>query len=124
MPVTVRGTDILFNDGTTQSTAAGAITTTSVLNATAAASAGAVGTYGFFKDTVGSTHVYEAGTTLAGSNLRWAAAPLVSVTGGPPPSSNNAPSGTWRLMGYSNFYPGDYSNPGRYVILSVWLRIS
>jgi hypothetical protein len=122
MSVTVRGGDILFNDGTTQSTANNLpANTTNVLNATAAASAGAVGTYGFFRDAVSSTHTYEAGTTLAGSNLRWAAAEFGS---GALTSSNNAPSGTWRLMGYSNYFGGDYSTQARVLVLSVWLRIS
>lgn len=122
MAVTVRGTDIVFNDGTTQSTANNLpANTTNVLNATAAASAGAVGTYGFFRDMNSSIHIYQAGTTLAGSNLRWAAA---LFGGGAQVNSNNAPSGTWRLMGYSDFHPGDYVTISRNTILSVWLRIS
>jgi RsiW-degrading membrane proteinase PrsW (M82 family) len=80
MPVTVRNTDILFNDGTTQTTAAGAVTTAAVLNATAGASAGAVGTY-YLRRSSGSS--WSSGTTIAGSSM---------ATG---------LSGTWRAMGGS-----------------------
>ena len=121
MPVTVRGGDILFNDGTTQSTAAGALNTTAVLNATAGASVGAVGTYGFFKDNVTTDHEYAPGTTLAGSSLRYAGA---FVGGGELPSSTTAPAGTWRLMGWSRYRGGTYFISPITAVLSVWLRIS
>ena len=109
MPVTVRGTDILFNDGTTQSTAAGAPSTTQVLNATAAASVGAVGTYAELVDLAFTSR--SPGETVAGSGLRY--------TGGG--IEGSTPSGTWRLMGQT-FY-------GTYIFqqnfrTSVWLRIS
>ena len=77
MPVTVRGGDILFNDGSTQSTAAGAVTTSAVLNATAGASGNAIGSYALTVDFGGS---FSINSTRAGS----------SVAGGL--------SGTWRAM--------------------------
>lgn len=80
------------------------ITTSSVLAATAGASAGAVGTYAFlYAEPISSTA--PPGTTTSGSNLQYA-----SVTGGGN-SFGSSPSGTWRLMGY-----GERA--------SVWLRIS
>jgi hypothetical protein len=106
MPVTVRNTDILFNDGTTQSTAAGAPTTAQILNATAGASAGAVGTYADLK--FNSVVAAMFGTTAAGSNLRYS-----SGNGG---STQGTPAGTWRLMGSIDSY---FGSPA-----SVWLRIS
>jgi hypothetical protein len=121
MPVTVRGGDILFNDGTTQSTAAGALNTTAVLNATAGASVGEVGTYGFFVEMIRTNHTYTPGTTLAGSSLRYASAFLGAGTLA---TSNIAPAGTWRLMGWSQYQAGDYFNAAIPALLSVWLRIS
>ena len=72
MPVTLRNTDILFNDGSTQSTA---FNTTGVLNATAGASAGAVGTYG----NAFRSSPLSVGTTYAAASLGFSA-------------------GTWRCM--------------------------
>lgn len=110
MPVTVAGTTITFNDGTVQSTAAGAVTTTSVLNATAGATYGGVGTYIFAYAVVGSPPV--PGGTIAGSSLRAAHAGrwgdqcgnfYISGNGTSPTfNSTVALSGTWRLMGYMN----------------------
>ena len=98
MAVTVRGTDILFNDGTTQSTAAGAVTTTAVLNATAGAASKAVGTYGWHQVQ------YTLGSTVSGSSLGFG-------------------SGTWRCMTFSGAYvPYNYTN--HYVQGSLLLRIS
>jgi hypothetical protein len=59
MPVTVRNTDILFNDGTTQSTAAGGVPT----------AFGAVGTYAVLMMAV-NTNLGVDGT-IAGSSLRF-----------------------------------------------------
>lgn len=111
MTITVGGTTITFNDGTTQSTAAGAPTTTQVLNATAGASIGAVGTYAFMYNTAGGETT--PGTTRAGSVLRytpvaanWASTPI--------------PSGTWRCMGYLS----NAGCVGSYGLVTVFLRIS
>lgn len=111
MPVSVRGTDILFNDGTTQSTAGGAPTTTQVLNATAGAAAGAVGTYAWLYYTLNTPASIAAGGTAAGSNLRYAGTD--GMTG---VAFSGTPSGTWRLMGYLV--------PNGSVNASSWLRIS
>jgi hypothetical protein len=81
-------------------------TTQQVLDATAGASVGAVGTYAFLR--FNSITSAAAGTTHAGSGLRYSnAAGTISGT----------PSGTWRIMGYSD---------GTAVIncTSVFLRIS
>ncbi len=98
MSVTVGGTGVTFNDGTVQTTA---LTTTSVLNATAAASAGAVGTYAYLAIASSVT----AGSTYAGSSLSWTGQHNGSslsfgnnvVSGG----LGGTQAGTWRAMGYS-----------------------
>lgn len=97
MPTTLRNTDILFNDGSTQSTAAGAVSTTSVLNATAGASAGAVGTYALITraplpDTSSPGSGLNAGATVAGSSWFYSDGLGIRL-------STTALSGTWRLMG-------------------------
>lgn len=79
------------------------ITTSSVLAATAGATAGAVGAYGFFAYNGAGTPA--PGATTAGSNLNYS-----SVSSGGTIQSTS-PSGTWRQMGY-----GDRN--------STWLRIS
>lgn len=91
MAVTVGGTSITFNDGTTQSTAAGAVTTTQVLNATASAAYGAVGTYTY---AYSSPPALNPGATIAGSGLRFLDSSGVAY--------NPGLSGTWRNMGGSN----------------------
>jgi hypothetical protein len=106
------GTDIPSTTGTGASgtwgisisgnaTSVSSVTTSQVLNATAGASAGGVGTYGYFA--IASD--VSPGSTYAGSSLQW--------TGGYNGTSlsigNNvvsggyggSVSGTWRAMGYS-----------------------
>ena len=103
MPVSIQGTQIVFNDGTTQGTAATSANTTNVLNATASASAGAVGTYSLLASQSGAN---ANNSTLAGSNLRYAAgSDWDRVTTVP---------GTWRCMGW---------NSGGSIV-TLWLRIS
>ena len=119
MAVTVRGTDILFNDGTTQSTAAGAITTTSVLNATAGASVGAVGSYAYLVSAV--TGATAPGGTKAGSSLRYASSRIVGAASGAT-SGSPIPAGTWRCMGYDGTFTDAYNNVTGFATL--WLRIS
>lgn len=92
MPVTVRGGDIVFNDGTVQSTAGGSVNTTAVLNATAGGSAGAVGVYAFCR---GSSSGYNPGDTAAGSALYFSDSEDVV-------SGSYIPVGTWRCMGRLN----------------------
>lgn len=112
MAVTVGGTSITFNDGTTQTTAAGgAPTTAQVLNATAGASVGAVGTYAILRTETTTGALQNPGATRAGSTLRYTEA-SGSVNAG-------TPAGTWRLMGGSYDLGVGYSQA-----TSVWLRIS
>lgn len=119
MPVTVRGTDILFNNGTTQNTAA-VVDTTSVLNATAGASVGAVGTYGFFFRELGNNTTLAAGSTSAGSSLQYSGADYNGASGGI--FGSPSPAGTWRLMGR---LVGNIIDYGTFNLKSsVWLRIS
>ena len=74
MPTTLRNTDILFNDGSTQSTAGQPTSTALVLSATASASAGAVGTYGWTEITT------TPGTTYPASSLGISAGTWRSMT--------------------------------------------
>lgn len=97
MPVTLRNTDILFNDGTTQTTAAYGVTTYSVLNATAGASAGDVGTYAVRRSATSSG--WSSGSTVSGSTV-------------------GGLSGTWRAMGPSR--PNEFNKDQ----IGVYLRIS
>lgn len=71
--------------------------------------AGAVGTYALLY--AGTTSGYFPGTTVAGSNLEWAAA-----SGLREPQEN--PPGTWRLMGHVRI------NGTAEDRTSIWLRIS
>lgn len=111
MPTTLRNTDILFNNGTTQSTA---FNDSAVLNACAAASVGAVGTYAILRSA--NTVTVSPGGTKAGSNLRYATTGGVSVT-------SPTPAGTWRCMGYDDSSANPYE-PASYTTTTVWLRIS
>lgn len=105
MAVTVGGTSITFNDGTVQSTAAGAVTTTAVLNATAGSSVGAVGTYAFLFTQSQSSNpgALAPGSTVAGSTQRYA-----NTAAAP---NSYIPAGTWRCMGYTPSVPGENPNP-------------
>lgn len=93
--------------------ACGDPTTTQVLNATAGASVGAVGTYAFMNEDALNRPYRLAGSTLAGSSLFYAR------LGGSGNCDETSASGTWRLMG--QYHPttsyNDYPT-------SVWLRIS
>jgi hypothetical protein len=121
MPTTLRNTDILFNDATTQSTAA-IVSTTTVANATANIAAGAVGSYMFA--TSSSTDL-AFGSTRAGSSLNPTSAAVgVNVTSGQITSFavGAAQSGTWRAMGLY-----DWASPdgfGTMTGATLWLRIS
>ena len=141
MPTTLRNTDILFNDGTTQSTAAtsgGLVTTANVLNATAGASHQAVGTYTVAWNT--TTGNVASNGTIAGSSLRFTSA-SVNTTGSPadifakpitastvfPTANTTALTGTWKNMGgfcrgRIGFAVGYDSNYAWYA--SLWLRIA
>lgn len=103
--------NVLQSNGTTWvSSAVPAPSTTDVLNATAAATYGGVGTYIFAYAVSGSPPA--PGGTIAGSSLRAAHAGrwvdacgnyfIVGNGTAPPYNSAVALSGTWRLMGYMN----------------------
>lgn len=113
MATTLRNTDILFNDGTTQSTA---LSTTSVLNATAGAAVGAVGSYAFLSR-FPSYSSYTPGTTVAGSSLKYSGGNGTAIT------SSSIPAGTWRCMGYA-LVQDDGSGGYAAISASLWLRIS
>lgn len=102
MPTTLVSNGVQFPDNSVQTTAGGAVNTTTVLNATAGLSAGAVGTYGFHYNATGSN--FGVGATTAGSNLRW------TNTAG---NILSNPAGTWRCLG------DGYNSAG-----TVWIRIS
>jgi hypothetical protein len=140
MPVTVRNTDILFNDGSTQSTAAGAVTTAAVLNATAGASFGGVGTYAVLMMAANTN--LAAGATIAGSSLRdvgiggqtQLSTPYnggQTVSGPSYPFGGTAMSGTWRKMS-AGVTHGTYAVPAAYGTMTtawawayaLYLRIS
>jgi hypothetical protein len=91
-------------------------TTAQVLTATAGASAGAVGTYGFFGYT--PVTAVALNTTVAGSTLVPAGVIRRSDDIGAPINSGSAQSGTWRCMGYSP------TGSGALGAATVWLRIS
>lgn len=103
MAITVSGTSITFNDGTTQTTAGGAPTTAQVLSATAGASAGAVGTYAI---RWAANTSWTAGSTVAGSTV---------ATG---------LSGTWRAMMASFYVYSTPTCPPNPYYHGVYLRIS
>lgn len=128
MPITVAGTQIVFNDATVQTTApttASLVTTAGVLNATAGASVGAVGTYALMGDTNGTNNI--PGSTKAGSQLRYAGINSFGGWGGGQTSllalgyTSTTPAGTWRCMGYSVVGTTEI---GSYYGGTLWLRIS
>ena len=97
MAVTINGTNgIVFNDGTTQSTA---ITSTTVLNAIAGQAIGAVGTVAVLLNW--TTTNITPDSTVAGSNLgrfsTGAANPFSGISGGAT-TLGTAQSGTWRAL--------------------------
>ena len=85
------------------------VTTNDVLNATAGASVGAVGTYALLRFIAATAA--SPGTTHSGSSLYYA-----SASGGAPGSVS--PSGTWRLMGAT------LSGAANDTYASLFLRIS
>jgi hypothetical protein len=121
---TANNTTFLRGDGT-WATAGGDPTTAQVLNATAGASVGAVGTYAYLSSTHNSLSIltYNPGATVAGSSLVYAG----GFASGTNNNGNNyvsgtSPSGTWRCMGYSQ--NGNVSSYGIQRSGTLWLRIS
>lgn len=87
------------------SSAAGGVvsaTTANVLNATAGASTGAVGTYAFLKSSSNGVG-YTPGTLYAGFSYTGYKTPTFASTG------TGAPAGTWRAMGYTTTVVGEAS---------------
>lgn len=95
--------------------------TDTVLTATAAASAGAVGTYMMARLNNGNLwpFVFATGSTVAGSNLCPAA--IMKNSGGTfsMSISPTALSGTWRFMSYADVGSSSFLD-----IVGLWLRIS
>jgi hypothetical protein len=107
MATVISGTTITFNDNSTQ--------TTNVPNATAALTAGTLGSYALCTYP-GNGAVRSADFTIAGSSLRYS--DTISSVGG-------TPSGSWRLMGNLGSFAtgGGKVPPGTgYAVTSVWLR--
>jgi hypothetical protein len=100
------GNVLTSNGSTWESTAPAAPTTTQVLNATASATAGGVGTYAY----LAYSSAFNQGDTASGSSLAFTA--IWDTRGGY--FNTNYATGTWRAMGAS---PGN-------VMASVWLRIA
>jgi len=93
------------------------LTTNAVLSATAAAAAGAVGTYAFLRryTNIGYTN---PGTILAGSSLGWNNGSGVGTSAG---IDIIKPPGTWMLMGLAD---GSTSSTSTGTAASLWLRIA
>jgi hypothetical protein len=85
------------------------ITTSRVLEATAGAAFGAVGTYAWVNQSGSNVAALEAGSTYSGSNLRaggiWSGSTALAENASTSSAdfwrSNTALSGTWRAMGTS-----------------------
>lgn len=105
---------VTFGDSTSQTTANNLpANTTNVLNATAGASVGAVGTYAACYNSANNA-TDTPGATIAGSQL------LYSTTQTAGTQSVIRPAGTWRLMGRTI---GNVDGVAFYAP-SLWLRIS
>ena len=98
----------------------GSVTTTSVLNATAGATAGGVGTYAFLRDMTNSTTNIDQGTLIAGANLRFASSTFDAASSQWIIDTGQTPSGTWMLLGYGSRSIG--TTTFRYA--SLFLRVS
>jgi hypothetical protein len=95
-------------------------TTAQVLNATAGAAAGDVGTYAFARQT--NTTSYAFGATIAGGSLSPAGQiGIFNFAATSAPTSSGTLSGTWRCMGYA---PYASSCCGPRTTGTLWLRIS
>lgn len=125
MPVTINGTSgIVFNDATTQSTSNNLpANATNVLNVTAAASVGTVGTYAFLirASNSGNTtgNALGAGGTVAGSAMLYVGEGVGAQTS----TSSGTLAGTWRCMGHMPAVWDNYANTTNYG-RTLFLRIS
>jgi hypothetical protein len=117
MAITISGTTLTYNDGSTD--------TTDTENTTAGLSAGAIGSYAQLMFP-GNNAFRTPGYTIAGSSLRYATAGGQTGT----PTAPTTPGGSWRLMGElpSVFTPpfptpkGTGGGTTAYTTTSVWLR--
>lgn len=90
-----------------------------------AGAVGAIGTYAFLVPTGGDTD-YSAGSTLAGTSLRYAGVQYNNAsTSWATIVLSGTPDGTWRCMGYSLNTP-NYNPPAPddLITATLWLRIS
>lgn len=117
MAITISGTTLTYNDGSTD--------TTDTENTTAALSVGAIGSYAQLMYPGNNVH-RTPGFTIAGSSLRYATAANYTGT----PTAPSTPGGSWRLMGelpsvFNPAYPtpkGIMPATTTYSYVSVWLR--
>jgi hypothetical protein len=115
--------NFLRGDGSWATVPVAAPSTADVLNATAGASVGAVGTYVFARRT--SRDGINTGNTIAGSSLAYAAGNsgwTENPYAGAQPSGSPAGStlsGTWRCMGHAPLY-----NSSQQSNATLFLRIS
>lgn len=117
MAITISGTTLTYNDGSTD--------TTDTENTTAALSVGAIGSYAQLMFPGNNAH-RTPGYTVAGSSLRYATATNQTGT----PTAPSTPGGSWRLMGelpsvFMPAYPtpkGTVPATTSYSYVSVWLR--
>ena len=119
---TASNTTFLRGDRTWQ-TVSTSVTTQQVLDATAGAGVGAVGTYAWLVtgSTIGAFTTYaNPGDTKPGSELRWAGLHGGQTTGAVHTINSNSPSGSWRCMAFTR---NPTSSTGNHVA-SLWLRIS
>ncbi len=111
MPITVSGTTITFNDGTTQTTAGSTPTTLY-----------AIGTYVTGRPQ--NTTNYAVNSTLAGTSLYATSGAAYYVTAGCNPGwfvagQTLVNTGTWRCMS-----PAMSLGPGQQSFAGLWVRIS
>jgi hypothetical protein len=109
--------NLLTSNGTTWTSAAppsSTPTTAQVLSATAGATAGAVGTYAFFRCNETTTRSF--GDTTSASFLTPGA--IYNISGTLYPNHSGSASGTWRVMGYQ------YTESGTATVFILYLRIA
>jgi hypothetical protein len=114
MPVTVRGTDILFSNGTTQSTAA----------VSASTEFGGIGSYAVLIPAVNSN--LAQGATIAGSSLRHSVAgnsinaAVSRVNNSTYNGGGTALSGTWRKMSMGDNYLSTVTGESQYGVTTTY----
>lgn len=133
MPITVSGTQITFNDATTQSTAGITSAVTSLNGQTGAITNTSTNTIGSYiaAGTLASGATYAYGATIAGSSLRCALRtgcnPYYGMStnisaGSSSTYTNPSVSGTWRVMGYLKNQTTTACDDANGMM--IWVRIS